>query len=98
MRSNMNRSPLECESRDLNVRHPNDSPVGWNSSSDESNDKRRSSLLKSLRWAALGIIIVLPIAGGIILIKASQFKRMGAATANQVVSPQPVNVAEVREE
>ena len=45
-----------------------------------------------------GVIIVLPIAGGIVAIKASQFKAMGAATAHQVIPPQPVNVAEVREE
>jgi membrane fusion protein, multidrug efflux system len=94
----MNRSTLTSESRDRSLENPNDSPAEWNSSFDEPNDKQRASRLKSLRWVVLGIVIALPIAGGIIAIKASQFKAMGAATANQVIPPQPVNVAEVREE
>jgi len=80
------------------LEHPNDSPAEWNSTPDEPNDKPRASLLKRVRWAIFGLIIVLPIAGGIVAIKASQFKAMGAATAHQVMPPQPVNVAEVREE
>jgi membrane fusion protein (multidrug efflux system) len=55
-------------------------------------------LLKRLRWTAFGIILVLPIAAGIVIIKALQFKSMAAATANQVTPPLPVNAAEVREE
>jgi membrane fusion protein (multidrug efflux system) len=39
-----------------------------------------------------------PIAGGIVATKVLQFRAMGAAAARQVVPPQPVNVAEVREE
>ena len=54
--------------------------------------------LKKLRWLAFGIIIVLPIAGGIVGIKVLQSRAMAAATANQVMPPQPVNVIEVREE
>ncbi len=94
----MNRSTLTSESRDQSLEHPNDSPAEWNSTPDEPNDKPRASLLKRVRWAIFGLIIVLPIAGGIVAIKASQFKAMGAATAHQVMPPQPVNVAEVREE
>jgi membrane fusion protein (multidrug efflux system) len=80
------------------LEHPHDSRAESNSTPDERFKKQRSPLLRTLRWAVLGIIIVLPIAGGIIAIKASQFKAMAAATANQVMPPQPVNVAEVREE
>ncbi len=54
--------------------------------------------VQKLRWAVFGIIIVLPIAGGIVAIKVLQFKAMGAASAQQVIPPEPVNVAEVREE
>jgi membrane fusion protein (multidrug efflux system) len=55
-------------------------------------------LLKKLRWAVLGVIIALAIAAGIVATKVSQFKAMGAAAAGQKMPPQPVNVAEVREE
>ncbi len=55
-------------------------------------------MLKRLRWALLGIIITLPIAGGLVATKVLQFKSMGAAAARQVVTPQSVNVAEAREE
>src|SRR5437867_3125301 len=53
---------------------------------------------KRLRGITFGIIIVLPIAAGIVGIKAHQNKAMAAATAKLVIPPQPVNVAEVREE
>jgi membrane fusion protein (multidrug efflux system) len=80
------------------LEHPNPSRAKWNSTPGERFKKQRLSLLQTLRWAVFGILIVLPIAGGIVAIKASQFKAMGAATAHQVMPPQPVNVAEVREE
>src|SRR5262249_49086461 len=50
------------------------------------------------RWAVFGVIIVLPMAGGMLAIKVAQFKAMGAATAQQVMPPLPVNVAQVRAE
>ena len=53
---------------------------------------------KRIRWVILGILIVLPIAGGIIGIKVLQFRTMGAAAAQQVMPPERVNIAEVREE
>ncbi len=49
-------------------------------------------------WTILGIAIVLPIIAGIVTIKVRQFKTMGAAMARQKMPPQPVNVAEAREE
>ena len=55
-------------------------------------------LVQRLRWVFLGIVIALPIAGGIVTTKVLQFKAMGAAAARQQMPPQPVNVAEVREE
>lgn len=58
----------------------------------------REGLLKRLRWVVLGVIIVLPIAGGLIGIKVLQFKAMGDAAAQQVMPPERVNVAEVRED
>lgn len=54
-------------------------------------------MLEKLRWAALGIIIVLPIVGSIFVIKALQFRAMGAASAQFVIPPEPVNAVEVRE-
>src|SRR5262249_16853930 len=53
---------------------------------------------RKLGWSLLGIMMVLPIAVGIGVIKASQFKAMGAASAQQKVPPQPVNVVEAHEE
>jgi len=55
-------------------------------------------LLKRLGWTALGIIVALAIGAGIVATKVSQFKAMGAAATRQQVPPQPVNVAEIREE
>jgi membrane fusion protein, multidrug efflux system len=54
--------------------------------------------LRTLRWAILGILIALVVAGAIVATKIMQFKTMGAAAARQVIPPQPVNVAEAREE
>ena len=54
--------------------------------------------VQKLRWAVFGIIIVLPIAGSIAGIKVLQSRAVGAASAQQVIPPEPVNVAEVREE
>ena len=53
---------------------------------------------KNLLWAILGIVIVLPVVGGIIGIKIFQFKAMNDAEARQVMPPQPVNAVQVREE
>ena len=53
---------------------------------------------KNLLWAVLGIVIVLPVVGGIIGIKIFQFKAMNDAEARQVMPPQPVNAVQVREE
>lgn len=49
-------------------------------------------------WAVLGIVIVLPVAIGLIGIKVFQFKTMGDAAARQVLPPQAVNSIQVREE
>src|SRR5262245_57034493 len=94
----MNRSTITSELRDQSLDRPNDSQVEWNSAPDEPDDAPRPSLLKRLYWALFGVAIVLPIAGGLVAIKVSQFKAMGAATAHQVMPPLPVNVAEVLEE
>ncbi len=58
----------------------------------------REGVWKRLRWVILGVVIVLPIAGGLIGMKVLQFRAMGAAAAQQVMPPERVNVAEVREE
>jgi membrane fusion protein (multidrug efflux system) len=55
-------------------------------------------MLKRLRWVVLGIAIVLPIAGSIVGIKILQSRAIDAASAQHVMAPEPVNVAEVREE
>ena len=55
-------------------------------------------MVKTLRWALLGIIVVLPLVGVIFGIKMFQARAMKAATAKLVMPPAPVNVAEVREE
>lgn len=57
--------------------------------------KRRG---KHILWAILGIIIVLPLIGGIIGIKVFQFKAMGDAEAHQTMPPQVVNAVRVRAE
>ncbi len=55
-------------------------------------------MFTKLRWAALGLLIVVPVVGGIVGVKALQFRAMGEASARMVVPPEKVNVAEVREE
>src|SRR5262245_22959364 len=54
--------------------------------------------LRKLLWALLGIMIVLPVAGTLIGIKAVQFRALGEAAAQQVPPPERVTVTEVREE
>ncbi|GAA3528602.1 efflux RND transporter periplasmic adaptor subunit [Zobellella aerophila] len=54
-------------------------------------------MLRKLLWAGLGIIIVLPIVGGLMVIKLFQFEAMEVAGAQQLMPPEPVNVVEVRE-
>ncbi len=55
-------------------------------------------MFTKLRWAVFGLLIVLPVVGGIVGIKALQFRAMGAASAHMVIPAEKVNVAEVREE
>ena len=57
--------------------------------------KRRT---RNFIWAILGIVLVLPIVGGIIGIKVFQFRTMGEAAAKQTMPPQAVNAVQVREE
>ena len=52
---------------------------------------------KRLRWVVLGVLIVVPVATALVIIKLSQFKAMAAAGANMVMPPERVNVAEVTE-
>lgn len=52
---------------------------------------------KTLGWLALGVLIVLPIAGGIVGTKILQSRTVAAAAAGLVMPPEPVNVAEVLE-
>lgn len=55
-------------------------------------------MLRKLLWAGVGVIIVLPIIGSLIVIKLAQFEAMGSASAQQQMPPEPVNVATVREQ
>lgn len=55
-------------------------------------------MLKKLRWALFGIIIVLPIVGGIFGIKSLQSRAVDTALSGMVMPPEPVNAVEVREE
>ncbi|PSJ47669.1 efflux transporter periplasmic adaptor subunit [Zobellella endophytica] len=54
--------------------------------------------MNKLLWAGLGILLALPVVGGLVLIKALQFGAMGAAAAQMQVPPEPVNTAQVREQ
>ncbi|WP_116472983.1 efflux RND transporter periplasmic adaptor subunit [Zobellella maritima] len=54
-------------------------------------------MLRHLLWAGVGIIVVLPIVGGLMAIKLFQFEAMEAAGAQQQMPPEPVNVIAVRE-
>jgi membrane fusion protein (multidrug efflux system) len=64
----------------------------------ELHKEAKPSRPKRLRWAILGILIALSVVSGLVVIKISQFKAMASAEAHKVTPPQPVNVAEVREE
>lgn len=54
--------------------------------------------MKSLRYVLLGILIAAPIVGALVGIKYYQFGAMSDAAAKQIMPPQPVNAATVREE
>lgn len=54
--------------------------------------------IRGFFWAILGIVIVLPVVGGLIGIKVFQFKTMSDAAARQTIPPQVVNSVQVREE
>jgi hypothetical protein len=45
---------------------------------------------KRLRWVVLGVLIVVPVATALVIIKLSQFKAMAAAGANMVMSPRRI--------
>jgi membrane fusion protein (multidrug efflux system) len=53
---------------------------------------------QKIGWGALGILLVLPIAAGIFLIKAHQTRATAAAMSKMVFPPETVNAAEVRQE
>ena len=53
---------------------------------------------KNILWAIIGVVIVLPLVGGIFGIKVFQFKAMSDASAKQMMPPQPVNFFQVRED
>lgn len=55
-------------------------------------------MMKSLRYVILGILIAIPVIGGLVGIKFLQFGAMSDAAAKQVMPPLPVNAAIVREE
>lgn len=55
------------------------------------------NMKRTLGWLALGVLIVLPIAGGIVGTKILQSRTAAAAAAGLVMPPEPVNVAEVLE-
>lgn len=55
-------------------------------------------MIARILWAFLGLIIAALIAAGLVGVKITQFKAMGEAAASMVMPPEPVNVAEVREE
>src|SRR5215471_8542294 len=94
----MNREITVPEPTQRIADHPDGSRAERISTSNEPREKSTMKLFKRLRWAALGIVIALPIAAGIVATKIAQFKAMGAAAARQTMPPQPVNVAEAREE
>ena len=50
-----------------------------------------------IRFVIIGLLIALPIVGGLVGIKVLQFSAMGEAAAQQVMPPEPVNAIEVRE-
>lgn len=52
---------------------------------------------KEFRLILLGLLIALPVVGSLVGIKLIQFSAMGEAAAKQVMPPEPVNAADVRE-
>ncbi|MFZ5620739.1 MAG: efflux RND transporter periplasmic adaptor subunit [Pseudomonadota bacterium] len=54
--------------------------------------------MKSLRYVILGILVAIPVVGGLVGIKFLQFGAMSDAAAKQVMPPLPVNAAIVHEE
>ena len=60
--------------------------------------KRPRKRIKNILWAIIGVVIVLPLVGGIFGIKVFQFKAMSDASAKQMMPPQPVNFFQVRED
>jgi membrane fusion protein (multidrug efflux system) len=55
-------------------------------------------MLKKILYTLMGLVIAMPIAGGLVGIKILQFKAMGDAAAQQVMPPETVNVEPVREQ
>lgn len=54
--------------------------------------------MRGFRFALLGILIAVPVVAALVGIKLMQFNAMGAAAAQQVPPPQPVNAFAVRRE
>jgi membrane fusion protein, multidrug efflux system len=77
-------------------RRPALSPAEWDSTAGALLKKVHT--LRRLRSAVLGILIVVPIVGGIVGIKVLQSRAMAVSNAERVMPPEPVNVSEVREE
>jgi len=61
-------------------------------------EKKPRRRFRNILWAIIGVVIVLPVAVGLVGIKIFQFKTMGDAAAKQVIPPLPVNAVQVREE
>ncbi len=95
---NMNRPTTIFEERDQTSARPLGSGTEGDMTPGQSGHPVKEPRPKRMRWVLLGILIVLPIAAGVGAIKVLQFKAMGAAFAHQAMPPQPVNVAEAREE
>jgi membrane fusion protein, multidrug efflux system len=72
------------------------SPAEWDSTAGDL--LKKVYRLRKLRSAVLGILIVLPIVGGIVGIKVLQSRAMAVSNAQRVMPPEPVNVSKVREE
>ena len=75
--------------------HPILSREDWSPAAEEPLREAKAPMLKRFGWALLGVLIVLPVAAGIVTVKVLQFRVMGTALARQVLPPQPVNVADV---
>jgi membrane fusion protein, multidrug efflux system len=68
----------------------------WNSTPDVPLKRERPHILKKLRWVVIGIVIALPIVGGIFGIRALQSREIAAA--RPVTPPETVNAVAVIEE